>query len=93
MKEIFIQKCSGCHNHQTENAGINIMNHPLLLKTRPVVVPGRPEASELFSLITSKDKDRRMPLDKESLNDGEIDTVRRWIEAGAPPFPRTHKKK
>lgn len=93
VKAIFIDKCYGCHSYQKENGGINIMNHPLLLKTRPVIRPGRPEASELFLLITSQDPDRRMPQDDDALKPEKIEAIRQWIEAGAPPFPRTQKKK
>ena len=49
VKEIFRKNCYKCHFYKQENAGINIMNHRLLLKTRPVIVPGHPESSELFT--------------------------------------------
>ena len=93
VKAIFVQNCSECHNYREEKAGINTMNHPLLLKTRPVVVPGHPEASELFALVSATDKSRRMPKGGSPLEPGQIDTIRRWIEVGAPPFPRTRKEK
>jgi mono/diheme cytochrome c family protein len=92
VKAIFIQNCYECHQYKDERAGINIMNHPLLLKTRPVVVSGQPEASELFALVSATDKSRRMPKGGPPLADEEIDTIRRWIEAGAPSFPRTRSK-
>jgi len=50
-----------------------------------VVVPGRPEASELFSRITTHDATLRMPPADagKPLSDQQIATIRRWIEEGA----------
>ncbi len=49
------------------------------------IVPGQPEQSELFRRITSTDPDERMPPadSGRALNDGQIETIRRWIEQGA----------
>jgi hypothetical protein len=95
------------------------MNHRLLLTTRKVIVPGNPEKSELYQLITTPDATRMMPtpdrlmklkqkkapaeeLAKIQLSPkeiaavrlppAEIETIRKWIEAGAPPWPRAGPK-
>jgi len=50
------------------------------------VVPGDPDASELLLRITSDDPDLRMPpasAHRKPLSQTEINTLRRWIAAGA----------
>ena len=50
------------------------------------VLPGRPDESELVRRILSTDPDLRMPPPAKGpgLTATEIDTLRRWIAAGAP---------
>ena len=50
------------------------------------VLPGRPDESELVRRILTTDPDLRMPPPAKGpgLTATEIDTLRRWIEAGAP---------
>ncbi|HZS03551.1 MAG TPA: PSD1 and planctomycete cytochrome C domain-containing protein [Blastocatellia bacterium] len=48
----------------------------------PVIVPSDAEASKLFQLVTHERKPTMPPGKK--LADAEIETLRRWIEAGAP---------
>lgn len=56
-----------------------------LLGAADVVSPGEPESSELVARITADDADLRMPpIDSgESLAEAEIETLRRWVAAGA----------
>lgn len=89
-KEIFYKHCYECHKSSKAESGIKIMHHRLLVTVRKVVVPGKPEESELFKLLTTDDEDARMPPRKlKRLTEQEIDTVRRWIIEGALPFPKT----
>ena len=61
---------------------------------RKVVIPGQPDESELFQLLVTENPTTVMPpTDGKPLSLEEITTVRKWIEAGAPPFPRTEAKK
>ena len=51
-----------------------------------VIVPGDPEASELWSRITSNDPDSVMPppkSNKQPLSEDEKQLIRRWIDQGA----------
>jgi predicted Ser/Thr protein kinase len=89
VKEIFADKCYDCHKHAKADGGIRIMHHRNLLTQRKVVIPGRPEESKLFKRLISDDAEIRMPKDAEALSDEDIDTIRRWISEGAPPFPKT----
>ncbi|MGL5098368.1 MAG: DUF1549 domain-containing protein, partial [Planctomycetia bacterium] len=55
-------------------------------KTLAVVVPGKPTASELWRRVASHDADEKMPppaFPKELSNE-DRETLRRWIEQGAP---------
>lgn len=50
----------------------------------PLVVPGDPEASELYQVLVTTDETRRMPPPPLELLPGEeIAIIRDWIEAGA----------
>ncbi len=53
------------------------------------IVPGKPEASELLSRITSTDPDLVMPPPEagEPLTAAQVDLLRRWIAAGAAYEP------
>ena len=39
-------------------------------------------------LISDDDENRMPPADAKPLSRGEIETIKQWIEEGAPPFPR-----
>jgi mono/diheme cytochrome c family protein len=88
VKSIFEANCYDCHKYDEAKGGIKIMHHRLLVSVRKVVVPGDPDESELYQLITSKDNKARMPPPPlPRLTRAEIETVREWIAAGAPGFP------
>ena len=86
---IFHEHCYKCHKFNVAKGGIKILNYRLLVNVRKVVVPGQPEESELYKLITSTDDDARMPPSEERpLPPEAIATIRAWILEGAPPFPK-----
>jgi len=87
-KAIFHKHCYQCHKYDVAKGGIKILNYRLLVTVRQVVVPGNPEDSELFQLLTTTDNALRMPRPPgQPLSAKEIATIREWIEEGAPPFP------
>jgi hypothetical protein len=87
---IFEERCYKCHKYDVAKGGIKILNYRLLVDVRKVVVPGRPEESELYKLlITTNQKTRMPPPAKEPpLPPEAIATIRQWIAEGAPPFPK-----
>jgi len=92
-KAIFQKHCYDCHKFNEAKGGIKILHHRLLVSVRKVVLPGHPDQSELFELLNTDDDERRMPPPPANrLADDEIATIRRWIEQGAPPFPKTELK-
>ena len=92
VKTIFLRNCFECHQMSKAEGGIRILNHNLLVQTRKVVIPGRPDESELYELLVAEGERVMPPLTHPRMPASEIETVRRWIEAGAPPFPRTRPK-
>ena len=51
-----------------------------------VIVPGKPDKSELIRRITTEDESERMPPpdERRQLSKAEIELLRQWIRAGAP---------
>ena len=89
-KSIFVNHCYECHKFDVAKGGIKILHHRLMLHVRQIIVPGNPEESELYKLITTEDPDHRMPpKDYNPLSKEDIATIRRWIEAGAPAFTKS----
>lgn len=87
VKEIFRSHCLECHGGAVTRGRIKILDRDGLVK-RKVLAPGKVEDSTLYQLITSKDAEAKMPpVGQPDLKAEEIETVRRWIAAGAPAFP------
>jgi serine/threonine protein kinase len=93
--ELLEQKCAKCHSTKSAKGGIKILNHDLLLVKRGLVVPGRPDDSLLLQALMRKDDDRKKrmpPPPAPRLGDQDINLVRNWIKAGAPPFPHPSRE-
>jgi serine/threonine-protein kinase len=87
-KKIFQANCFECHGGPRGAArGVKVLDRQVLVETKKVVVPGKPNESRLFKRISSTGGDR-MPPEEEGrpLTKEEIDTIKNWIEAGAPDF-------
>ena len=91
VRPILAAKCFECHGFdvKTRKADMRLdtaegayAEHDGLIAIKPGDLAG----SELWSRITSTDTDVLMPPpeSKKSLTDAEKDTLRRWIEQGAP---------
>jgi mono/diheme cytochrome c family protein len=85
VKKIFQDNCYECHQYKAAKGGIKILHHRLLVTVRKVVIPGDPDNSELYKLLT---KGEMPPPEYGPLTPQEIDTVRQWIAEGAAPFPK-----
>jgi hypothetical protein len=83
--------CYGCHGSRFDVPGYNVLDRDILVATPPAgkkrkvayVVPGQPDASLLWKRVGI---DEDMPPEDPALSTEDKDTLRRWIEAGAP-FP------
>ena len=87
---IFETKCFNCHGPDGSFRETLLIEHNALIEGG-TVVRGNPDASELYKrlLEPTENGGAQMPLGQEPLPDQSIDTIRRWIEAGAPDWAVT----
>ena len=85
---IFQQNCLNCHGEHGAYTEELIIEYTALIENG-TVIPGNPDASEFYRRLIEKRVERRMPLGQPPLSDAAIDTVQRWIFAGAPDWEDT----
>ena len=83
---IFQQSCLNCHGEHGAYTEQLIIEHTALVAPGGAIIPGNPEASEFYQRLIETALERRMPLGQPPLPSAAIDTVRRWILAGAPDW-------
>lgn len=99
VKSILKTHCFRCHGPLKSESGLRLDTKALALKggeNGAALVPGKPADSKLVQRITGGDE-TRMPPEGEPLGKVEIETLTKWIAAGAvsPPHeiaedPRNH---
>ena len=86
---IFEASCLNCHGPDGAFRETLLMEHSELIDGGSVV-PGNPNASELYKrLLGPTENGAQMPFGLPQLPAQSIDTVRRWILAGAPEWTTT----
>ena len=84
---LLVQKCQACHAAADPKGDYQLTTFELLLKpgasSSASVTPGKADESELLRLVSSTDKDERMPKDGDPLTAEQIGLIKRWIEEGA----------
>ena len=87
---IFEGSCLICHGPDGAYRETLLMEHATLIQ-KGTVVPGNPNASELYKRLlgTTENGGAQMPLGQPPLPPQSIDTIRRWILAGAPDWAVT----
>ena len=85
---IFEQSCFICHGPTGSFKETLLIEHNALIQNG-TVVPGNPNASELYNRLLTTDIAKRMPLNLPPLSAQAIDTIRNWILAGAPDWAAT----
>ena len=86
---IFEASCLNCHGLDGAFRETLLMEHAELINGG-TVVPGNPDASELYKrLLGPTENGVQMPFGQPQLPAQSIDTVRRWILAGAPQWTTT----
>ncbi|TWU51697.1 c-type cytochrome domain-containing protein [Rubripirellula reticaptiva] len=89
VKNIFRARCAECHGKTRREADIEILETSSFVGEDNFVTPGSVDDSSLYDYIVSEDEGSRMPEPPlPPLESFEIETVRKWIEAGAPAFPK-----
>ena len=82
---IFEKSCFSCHGSGAPFAAVLLIEDHSALIGKGAVVPGDPEASELYKRLLAEGG-ALMPLGGPPLPDAEIETVKNWISAGAPDW-------
>ena len=84
---IFQQSCLGCHGeHGSFTEDLIIESAPALVADG-AVVPGDPDVSELYKrLLGPTENGFQMPFNQPPLSDAAVETIRHWIQAGAPDW-------
>lgn len=80
---LIISNCakSGCHDAVTHQEGINLSTYSDIMKN---VVPGNPNNSKLYRMITDPDiADRMPPSGNTPLTQEQISMIYKWIQQGA----------
>ena len=84
---VILQKhCLGCHGeHGTFREALMIQSAEGLVATG-AIVPEEPNGSGFYRRLIETAPERRMPLGQPPLAPELIETIRRWIAAGAPDW-------
>ena len=85
---IFERTCFGCHGPDGAFKETLLIEHNALIDNG-IVVPGNPDASELYNRLVTTDAAKRMPQQQPPLSVQAINTIRNWILAGAPDWTAT----
>src|SRR5436190_2028951 len=87
VRQILADNCYACHgpDRNQRKANLRLDNDTDAYTDRDgthIVVPGKPEASELFLKLTAADSKKRMPPPKfgKALSAPQVELIRRWIE-------------
>lgn len=87
VRPIIAENCFQCHGQDAEarKGKLRLDTHKGQGKSG-IIVPGSPDDSELIGRIFSDDEEERMPPleSHRSLSDAQKQTLRRWIQEGAP---------
>jgi mono/diheme cytochrome c family protein len=87
IKPILTKRCISCHGAEKPRGRLRLDTAAAAIRggdLGPAVVPGDPEASELWLAVRGEGSGERMPLKRPPLSEREIEALRAWIDAGAP---------
>jgi mono/diheme cytochrome c family protein len=84
-------RCLPCHGDDAKKlgGGLDLRTRESALRGgdsgEPALVPGEPDKSRLYTAVTRRDPDLAMPpKENDKLSVADVETIRRWIAAGAP---------
>ena len=85
VRPILSEHCFRCHEEK-EKGDLNLLDLENLLaggeSGLPAIVPGKPAESHLFTLISSKEDDERMPPKGDGLDVDQLAILEKWILQG-----------
>jgi hypothetical protein len=87
VKPILARKCFACHGPTASEGGLRLDDPAAALAELDsglhAIVPGDVTNSELVARVAAEDEALRMPLEGKPLAPEEVETLKRWIAAGA----------
>lgn len=87
---IFSERCFGCHASKVKMGSLNLEDYDGLKQGGnhgQIVIAGKGDESRLYLMVAGK-ASPAMPMDGTKLSPEQIDTIKGWIDAGAPgPVP------
>jgi hypothetical protein len=87
---IMMRHCTACHGTHRQEAGLDLRTRSAILrggKSGPALVPGKPEESLVVKRIRAGQmppRDRMLEVSVKQVDTAEIETIVKWIAAGAP---------
>ncbi len=85
---IFRERCIGCHGGEKPKSGLDLESLESAMRggdEGPPLLPGKPDESLLFLLISGAERPLMPPRKQGKLEPAEIATIRAWIEGGCRP--------
>ncbi len=90
VSAIFQQNCLNCHGPSGSFKEALLINRTALIDTKSVII-GDPESSEFYKrLLGPTENGPQMPLNLPPLSPEAVETIARWIIAGAPDWDVRH---
>lgn len=86
QEQVLVPHCVRCHGDQRLEKGVRLTDYTSLFGKTPVVLPGQPQQSRLYSFLKKSPK-KRMPK-SYPLPPDLIKVVKMWIENGALVDPK-----
>ncbi len=83
---ILVDRCLQCHGSEQQKGGLRLDARAHALKggdSGALWSAGNSGRSRIFHRIQTRDLDERMPPKGEALSEGQIQSIARWIDAGA----------
>jgi hypothetical protein len=87
VRPILAENCYHCHGQDPEAREARLrLDTREGQKKEGVIVPGKPDESELiYRIFASDDEERMPPIDSHrTLTEAQKQTLRRWVQVGAP---------
>lgn len=87
IKPLLESKCYECHGPMLRSGGVRFDERAGVASggySQKPLLGGTLQTNEIYLRVTSDDPSYRMPKGKPPLSTGELDLVRRWVEAGTP---------
>ena len=84
---ILLEQCQTCHGAAEQKGGYRLDTFDFLSRNEdpsdPVLIPGKPEKSRLYTSLVTDELDERMPKKAPPLPSPQAELVKRWIADGA----------